>query len=351
LIRSFFDIKKGVMLMLSDRRQRVLAALIEEYVAYALPVGSRTLVERHKLGVSPATVRNELSVLEEAGYISQPHTSAGRIPTDTGYRSFVDELLRSELDLSAMDESTEKAVQQLRDSASELDDLMEHTSAALAHLTDCLSIVLPPSTLSLNIRQLSLLSLTPYRVLIVVVSDKGRVLNRAVDFDHPIDAQVLAHAQDILSHVLVGHNFREMKNRMDLDTISALRDPLIHQLLSELFICLQEGGVGHAHKVGLSTLIQQPEFQHPETLAPVLQLLENNTVMVHLLDNIEDSEEPVVRIGKENDNECFNSVSVVAAKYGRGDDEGVVAVIGPTRMNYVQVIRAVRAAQRTLKGE
>jgi len=122
--------------MLSDRRQRVLAALIEEYVARALPVGSRTLTERYKLGVSPATVRNELSILEDEGYIAQPHTSAGRIPTDFGYRTFVDDLLAND---SLPDEERYRAVaEDLRKSASELDSLLEQTSSALARLPlDC----------------------------------------------------------------------------------------------------------------------------------------------------------------------------------------------------------------------
>ena len=129
--------------MLSDRRQRVLAALIEEYVARAMPVGSRTLTERYRFGVSPATIRNELSALEEEGYISQPHTSAGRIPTDFGYRTFVDGIIES----GAISEDSEdaEALGNLRQSAKELDDLLQKTSAALARFTDCLSIVAGPA--------------------------------------------------------------------------------------------------------------------------------------------------------------------------------------------------------------
>ncbi|MEG0322431.1 MAG: heat-inducible transcription repressor HrcA, partial [Raoultibacter sp.] len=146
--------------MLSDRRQRVLSALIEEYVARALPVGSRTLVERYQLGVSPATVRNELSVLEDAGYIVQPHTSAGRIPTDTGYRAFVDDLLESGIGTDEL--AYGNVIEDLKRSAGELDDLIENTSVALTRLTDCLSIVLAPSVLAFRIKQLSLISLTGY---------------------------------------------------------------------------------------------------------------------------------------------------------------------------------------------
>lgn len=134
--------------MLSDRRQIVLRALIEEYIARALPVGSRTLVERYNLGISSATVRNELSLLEEMGYLAQPHTSAGRVPTDFGYRAFVDELLSE----ANSDDGEDTLARELRESASDLDDLMDRTSQALARFTDCMTLLVPPRILSVNIR-------------------------------------------------------------------------------------------------------------------------------------------------------------------------------------------------------
>jgi heat-inducible transcriptional repressor len=334
--------------VLSDRRQRVLAALIEEYVSHALPVGSRTLVEHYQLGVSPATVRNELSVLEDAGYIAQPHTSAGRIPTDYGYRSFVDDLLKSELDETEEDEQTKRAVQDLRASASELDGLLEQTSAALTRLTDCLSIVLPPSTLSLHIRQISFVSMTQYRVMIVIVTEDGQVVNRSVDFGEEISSDDLAEAQNLLNHVLAGKSFAEIRDQMDGETATALRDPLVQVMIGEVFACLEQGESGHVHRLGLSTLMQQPEFRQTKALVPVLQVLEDDTVLMKLLQDAQASDETIVRIGHENSNELLSGVSVVASPYGRGDSEGIVAVIGPTRMNYAQVIRAVRVAKQTL---
>lgn len=244
--------------MLSDRRQRVLAALIEEYVHHALPVGSRTLVENYQLGVSSATVRNELSALEDDGYITQPHTSAGRIPTDFGYRSFVDDLFASEFgDAPVVDDQIRQAVEQARMHAAEIDSLLQQTTAALARLTDCLSIAVPSHTLSLNIGQMS----------------------------------------------------------------------------------------------GLSTLLQQPEFSHPQALLPVVKTLEENTVLFEILDATDGQNQTVVRIGHENANELLRGVSVVASQYGFGPSTGVIAVIGPTRMNYAQVISAVQAAREILSNE
>lgn len=333
--------------MLSDRRQRVLSALIEEYVARALPVGSRTLVERYKLGVSPATVRNELSVLEDAGYIVQPHTSAGRIPTDVGYRAFVDDLLESGLGTDLVPQS--EAIEELKRSASELDDLIERTSVALTRLTDCLSIVLAPSILALHIRQISLISLTLYRALVVLVTEDGQVLNRSIEFADAVDPDDLAAVQNLLNDVFAGKSLSEVRDRIDIEAAEALNDPLVRIVLDEVMYCLQESDTGRAHRIGVSTLLKQPEFSHSQTLLPIMQILEDDAVLLHVFDDAASGTSPLVRIGHENNDEALSGVSVVATQYGRGDAAGVVAVIGPTRMDYSKVIKAVRLAQSVLQ--
>lgn len=236
--------------MLSDRRQRVLAALIEEYVARALPVGSRTLTERYRFGVSPATIRNELSALEEEGYISQPHTSAGRIPTDFGYRTFVDSLLES--GTISQDQGGAEDLATLKATACELDELLEKTSAALSRFTDCLSIV------------------------------------------------------------------------------AGSEQP-------------------HPRRLGIMSLMKQPEFAYTEALLPIMQVLEDDTVLLHVLDTtVSAGGEPQVRIGSENETEQLSGVSVVACRYGCDADGGIVAVIGPTRMDYNKALTAVRLASKAL---
>lgn len=325
----------------------MLSALIEEYVARALPVGSRTLVERYKLGVSPATVRNELSVLEDAGYIIQPHTSAGRIPTDVGYRAFVDDLLESGLATGQLPHS--ETIEELKKSASELDDLIERTSVALTRLTDCLSIVLAPSVLALHIRQISLVSLTRYRALVVLVTEDGQVLNRSIEFADPVDPDDLAAVQNLLNDVFAGKSITEVRDRIDLEAAEALGDPLVRIVLDEVMYCLQESDTGRAHRIGVSTLLRQPEFSHAQTLLPIMQILEDDAVLLHVFDDAAADAVPLVRIGRENNDEALSGVSVVATQYGRGDAAGVVAVIGPTRMDYSKVIQAVRLAQSVLQ--
>ncbi|MCI9494257.1 MAG: heat-inducible transcription repressor HrcA [Adlercreutzia mucosicola] len=336
--------------MLSERRQKVLRALIEDYIEYALPVGSRTLTERHHLGVSPATVRNDLSALEDAGFIQQPHTSAGRVPTDAGYRTFVDELLLS--GLAEEERPHRDMVEELRSSASELDALMERTSAALARLTNCLSVVMAPSVFAGRIRQITLVSLSDWQAIVIVVAEDGQVVNRTITFTEEVSADELAGAQNLLNRVLVGQSARDVRRSLDANTVEALSDPLVQLIIDEVIDCLGESDGNRAHSLGISSLLRQPEFSDAKALLPVMEVLEDDRVLLHTFDETAQEGGPVmVRIGHENPASELAGVSIVACPYGRGEADGIVAVIGPTRMNYASAIRAVRAAQCVLHDE
>ena len=336
--------------MLSERRQKVLRALIEDYIEYALPVGSRTLTERHHLGVSPATVRNDLSALEDAGFIQQPHTSAGRVPTDAGYRTFVDELLLS--GLAEEERPHRDMVEELRSSASELDALMERTSAVLARLTNCLSVVMAPSVFAGRIRQITLVSLSDWQAIVIVVAEDGQVVNRTITFTEEVTADELAGAQNLLNRVLVGRSARDVRRSLDANTVEALSDPLVQLIIDEVIDCLGESDGNRAHRLGISSLLRQPEFSDAKALLPVMEVLEDDRVLLHTFDEAAQEGGPVmVRIGHENPASELAGVSIVACPYGRGEADGIVAVIGPTRMNYASAIRAGRVAQCVLHDE
>lgn len=354
IMQSSCDRREGAKrTMLSDRRQRILGALIEEYVSCALPVGSRTLTERYQLGVSPATVRNDLSALEDAGYITQPHTSAGRVPTDAGYRAFVDELLGSE-DLMAVSPGS-GVVEELRQSATELDELLERTSAALSRLTDCLSIVAAPSLFSAHIRQISLISLSNRQALIVVVTEDGQTANRSLCFSEDVSAEQLSEAQSRANELLAGKTFAEPGAEHERMRVVVAGDPLLRYVIDEVLLCVQENGMGRAHKLGLGSLLTKPEFSDSAALAPVVDMVEDSTALLSMLDQATEGScargELLVRIGAENPASALRPVSVIAGTYGRGEGEGIIAVIGPTRMNYSGVIRAVRTAQVVLNDD
>ena len=328
--------------MLSDRRQIVLRALIEEYIARALPVGSRTLVERYNLGISSATVRNELSLLEEMGYLAQPHTSAGRIPTDFGYRAFVDELLSE----SDPDNGEDALARELRESASDLDDLMDRTSQALARFTDCMTLLVPPRILSVDIRLVNLVLLTPQRLLIVIVTEDGQVFDRQMDLPRDYSQDEIGKTQEALNNILVGTSLSSTSDELPLGA-SGVHDDLFRMVMAEILACLKDQNAIKAHPLGISHLLGKPEFSDSSCLMPVLEELEGDTMLLRVFNDA--SEEPVVRIGHENDSEALSSVSLIANRFGEAEHSGLILIVGPTRMDYSQVLKAVRAARNVLK--
>lgn len=333
--------------MLSQRQRRVLSALIEEYVSTALPVGSNTLKSRHRLDVSSATIRNELSHLENEGYLLQPHTSAGRIPTDSGYRAFVDDLLQHEL--AQEDAADGEALRGLLESARELDELYERTSAALAAMTDCLSVILPPSSLSLHILQITFVPLAPTRLSVVVVTETGQVLNRTAEFVEEVPVESVSYVQELLNRLFARKTFVEMRESFDREALEALSDPLVGILADEVFACLSQNDQSRPHRLGAAALLNKPEFRDASSAVPIMRVVEDDSALADALETaaVQDGG-TVVRIGGENEPEDMRGVSLVAEPYGLGSDEGVVAVIWPTRMDYQKVIRAVRAARAVL---
>lgn len=329
--------------MLSDRRQIVLRALIEEYIARAIPVGSRTLVERYNLGISSATVRNELSILEQAGYLVQPHTSAGRIPTDFGYRAFVDSLLAEE-----HAEIEEEDLRDLYQCADELDELFEKTSAALARLTDCMTVLVPPRMVACTIKQINLIVLMPQRLLLVVISDDGRVFDRQVELSSCYTDADIEKTQHLLNEALVGKPFSLTSAELPLEVLH-VTDELFRLLIREIALCLKEHSIIKPQSLGMTKLLGKPEFSNSAQLLPILQELEDDTMLLHVFDDVKNSDNPFVRIGHENDSLALSGVSLVATRFGDEQSSGLIAIVGPTRMNYSQVFKAVRAAKRVLQ--
>ncbi|MGN0301468.1 MAG: heat-inducible transcriptional repressor HrcA [Anaerotardibacter sp.] len=328
--------------MLSDRRHIVLRALIEEYIKYAVPVGSRTLVDRYNLGFSSATIRNELSYLENQGYLSQPHTSAGRIPTDFGYRAFVDELLAS------LPETNERIdeISRLRQTALEIDDLIEQTKQALMSFTDCLSLIIPPRLISLDVLKVSLVALTPSRVLMVIISKDGQVFDRHIELPQRYSDVEIVKAESILNEVFA-------QQTLNKDTFPVLQrrienNELYRLLVKEMIKALEEKAQHHIQPSGVSNLLHKPEFQDSSRILPVLEQLEQDTILMEVMDEAIKSDAPVVRIGSENGAEALMGVSLIASRFGVDDNMGLIAIVGPTRMNYRQVLKAVRAAKDVL---
>jgi heat-inducible transcriptional repressor len=319
--------------MLNDRRRRVLQALVEEYIASATPVGSKTLVDRYELGCSPATVRNELSILEETGFVVQPHVSAGRLPTDSGYRSFVDDLMvnggpnyeRSDISAS------------LHHQATEVDELMRETSVALTQLTSCLAVVMAPSITLARVKRLDLLSMSPRRALFVLITE-----NRSIELPEEALPDRLAEIERSLNTAFDGKHASDIRPlRVALDASSG-GDALVALVVDQILDALDEADRDRLYHVGVPALLAQPEFQEAGRARPLIEFLEDGISVLEALSDALGSRDLTVRIGHENRRSELGNVSIVATHYGVGGSDGVVGVIGPTRMDYSRAMAAVR---------
>jgi heat-inducible transcriptional repressor len=324
--------------MLNDRRRRVLSALVEEYIASATPVGSKTLVNRYELGCSPATVRNELAILEETGYVVQPHVSAGRLPTDTGYRSFVDVLIASGLTGG----DSEEMRSGLRSHASEVDELMRETSLALTQLTSCLAVVLAPSITLARLRRIDLLSMSPRRALFVLITESGQVLNRSVELAAETLPERLAEVERSLNAAFDGKRATDIRPLRDALEAAGGADGLVSLVVDEILDALDEADRDRLYHVGVPALLAQPEFQQAGQARPLIEFLEDGIAVLETLSEALGSTDISVRIGHENRRAELGNVSIVATNYAAGGADGIVGVIGPTRMDYQRAMAAVR---------
>jgi heat-inducible transcriptional repressor len=329
-----------------ERRFEVLRAIVADFVATQEPVGSKAIVERHHLGVSSATVRNDMAVLEEEGYITQPHTSAGRIPTDKGYRLFVDRLS----EVKPLSAAERRAIQTFLEGAVDLDDVLRRSVRLLAQLTRQVAIVQYPTLTRSSVRHLEVLTITPARLMLVLITDTGRVDQRLVDLGDVLTEDDVGKLRAMLTAALSGRRLSEASM-----AVSELPDSAPGELRDAMM---------RVSTVLLETLVEHPEERllmggtanltrnaadFPGSLRQVLEALEEQVVVLKLLAAVRDSNTVTVRIGEENEVEQMRSTSVVSIGYGGyGTVFGGMGVVGPTRMDYPSNIAAVRAVARYL---
>jgi heat-inducible transcriptional repressor len=328
--------------MLDDRKLAVLRAIVEDYVSTTEPVGSKTLVDRHNLDVSPATIRNDMAVLEEQGYITQPHTSAGRVPTDKGYRLFVDRLSG----VKPLSGAERRAIETFLGGAYDLDDIVARTVRLLAQLTRQVAVVQYPSLRISTIRHIELVPVAPSRLLLVLITDTGRVEQRGVELPEGLDEDSVAQLRAVLNACLDGRPLADAALiAADLpDRIAPADRAAAAAVLSVLLESLAERGEEKVVFGGAANLAVR-DFSRG--LRDVLEALEEQVVLMRLLGESGDPAQLTVRIGAENTVEGLHDASVVSTGYGAGDQVlAKLAVLGPTRMDYPGTMGAVRAVAR-----
>ncbi|MGN6752901.1 MAG: heat-inducible transcriptional repressor HrcA [Intrasporangium sp.] len=335
--------------MSEDRRLHVLRAIVQDYVHTSEPVGSKALVERHQLGVSAATVRNDMALLEEEGLIHAPHTSAGRVPTDLGYRVFVDRL--SEVKPLSRGERT--AITQFLQGAVDLDDIVDRTVRLLASLTRQVAVVQYPSLTRSTVRHIELVPVGGTRVMVVLIVNTGRVEQRIVDTGRELatlDGEALvASVRTRMNEVAAGVPFRVAAT--SLRTLVEEFPEADRHVLEPVVTALEEALVEEREErvvlAGQSNLARS-RADFPRSIGPILEALEEHVVLLRLFGELSDDPELVsVRIGHENPVSGLQSTSLVSVGYGAGSEPvASLGVLGPTRMDYPTTMAAVRAVAR-----
>jgi heat-inducible transcriptional repressor len=329
--------------MLDERKLAILRAIVTDYVSMREPIGSKALVERYHLDVSPATVRNDMAVLEEEGYITQPHTSAGRIPTDKGYRLFVDRLGA----VKPLSTAERRAIEAFMAGALDIDDVVRRTVRLLAQITQQVAIVQYPVDLGAQVRHVELVTLSADRGLVILVSSSGRVDQRTFDLAGA-SAEDVNDLRGRLNAALVG-----LPSARAVEAMAALPDTLEPGLrpLGVVVVAalLEVVGSQPSARVAVGGVPNLTRFadQFETTVKPVLEALEEQVVLLRLLGEATSSAEVTVRIGHENPYAPLQSTSVVASGYGGAQDAwATLGIVGPTRMDYPSTMAAVRAVAR-----
>ncbi len=329
---------------ITTRRRRMLKHVVEEYVRTATPVSSEVIVRRYEPSVSSATVRNELSQLEELGLISHPHTSAGRVPTDVGYRFFVDELLeRGGL-------PHPPARLRLRAMRREVDDAMRTTTQQLSQVTDLLAIVSAPPIGTTSIRRIEVLQLQPQVAMVVVITSTGGVTKRVISYERALDPGLVDWAGSYLNEALGGMRIgaRMLQAKLQDSGLSVAERRFL-ATLAPAFTELEETAEETIYVEGTARLLSEDRFQELSQLGDLVRMLERRVALLSLLRSALEEQRVYLRIGREHEAPELRELSLVAANYGvAGRNLGAVSVLGPMRMDYPKAIISVRAAAAEL---
>ena len=325
---------------LSEREKNVLQALINLYVATAKPVGSEAIAARYKLGVSPATIRNTLKDLEDRGLIQKPHTSAGRIPTDKGYRAYVDNLLKPE----SLTESEEKMIQkEMMVDYGAVEELMEQTSKVLGDISKQLGVTLAPRFEQGILTNVDLIPVAEKKLLVVLAIKSGLVRSILLEVDTSLETLALDKTKNILKERLCGLSLGDIRNSINerLRETSTADPKLIKLFLDSSANLLNFYQTEQLHLGGTTNIVSQPEFKEEGKLSSFIELLEQKRILTELLAAKGVNEGITITIGKEIKRDEIESCSLVTSSYGSGDLKGIIGIIGPKRMRYSKLVSLV----------
>lgn len=334
---------------LSDREKTVLRYVVHDFIETATPVGSRYISKRHEdvLMLSSASIRNVMSDLEEKGFIDHPHTSAGRMPTDRGYRFYLDSLM----ELESLTDKEQKAIRKNLDQAFEREDLLRESSKLLGMISHQLCVVTPPHLSSGVFEKMELVQITGNRLMVIISIKAGLVRTIMLEVATEIDRRKLEELGRLLNERLAGLTIQQIRESFAdrLRDISNEESGLVRLFIDSVDKLFTVNRGEKLHISGVDKVIDQPEFVDPEHFRSVIELINNEEIIIHVLEKNEATPPGVsVTVGGENPEEKLKSYGIITTRYAAGDTAGSIGVIGPKRMNYAKMIPLVDYVARTI---
>jgi len=326
---------------LTDRGQKILEAIIEEYIATAQPVGSKVLTQNQGIKLSPASVRNVMAELEDLGYLVSPHTSAGRIPTEKGYRFYVDTILR----VSEMDPRQQDRIElQYRQQGLQMTDMLREASRTLSSISHYTGLVMIPRLKATIFRHIEFVKLSPRLILAVFVTQSGLVQNKLVEVDEDLSPRELEKITNYLNQTMTGLSIQDVRTRIitEMAQEKALYDQLVRRAFTLSSAALVDESSGDVIIEGTSRFLEQPEFSDLDCMKRIVQTFEQKSALVELLDRGLETKGVQVIIGSETEHTELSDCSLITAAYsGKRGTLGTLGVIGPNRMPYATIIPIV----------
>lgn len=332
---------------LTQRERLVLQSLINYYIATAEPVGSKVMAEKYRLGISPATIRNTMKDLEEMGLINHPHTSAGRVPTDEGYRMYVD-CMMGKNPLTATEE--DQIRREISADYAAVEDILEQTARVLATVSKQLGVTIAPRFDKGILTRINLIPVADKKILVVLAVKHGLVRSVLLEAESSIDTEQMEETANILNERLSGLTLGEIKDSIDerLKEASAGDPKLIKLFLDSTENLLSFTEPDQMHLGGTRNIVDQPEFKDREKLSNLIQVLEEKKLLAELVSAKGIKEGITITIGKEIETGEMQSCSLVTSPYEAGKVRGTIGIIGPTRMRYSKLVSMVEYTARLL---
>ncbi len=336
---------------MDERKKKILQAIIDDYIDTAEPIGSRTIARKHELGLSSATIRNEMADLEEMGYLAQPHTSAGRVPSDKGYRMYVDQLMQV-YDLQQDEIEKIKSAMELR--INELSQLIRQASAVLSRFTKYTSMVVTPQMKSSTIKALQVVPIEAGKAMIIVVTNAGIVRNNLVKVSEQVQPDTLIMVSNALNSKLNGLTIGQVNRHLilEIEREIGMSAEVLMPILQGVADCINQIDNAEVYVEGTTNILNHPEFKDILKAKEFMNMLDEKVRIGRILFDASDSVGVVIKIGSENDLSGIQDCSLVTANYNVADTFiGTIGIIGPTRMEYPKVISSMNYIRKFMSEE